>query len=171
MPIILEELKVRLAAAQARHLAAQQKFQAAQTELNAAAADFNVWNNAVNVEAREEAARASEAAKNQIPIILEPESQPASTEPAPSSEEGEEPINKTKLVRDLLLQNHGGMTPAAIWDAFHQQVPGASRNYLYSVLKRLRDKEEVTQRRGKYILKVKPIPAEPEGEKGGLFVN
>jgi uncharacterized protein HemX len=173
MPTILEDLKLRLAAAQARHAVAQQKLQVAQVEFNSATAEVNIWNNAVMIETRDESARAAEAAKDQIPIDLPSE---ATVEAAVSDaeqievqpEEDEEPVNKTEAVREILRQNPGGMTPAALWAAFQQQAPNTRRNYLYSVLKRLRDYEEVAQRRGKYVLKVKPPTNE---EKGGLFVN
>jgi len=168
---MLEELKARSMAAANRLVAAQARLALAQQEVQSAQLEVNVWGNAVNIEAREEAARAAEAARNQIPITLGPAVEATDVEAeAPADvqpEEGEEPVNKTQLVRDLLLQNHSGMTPAAIWSAFHEQAPNASRNYLYSVLKRLRDNEEVTQRRGKYVLKSRPIPEHKEG----LFVN
>jgi hypothetical protein len=172
MPTILEELKLRLAAAQARHLAAQQKHQAATAELNAATVDFNVWNSAVSVETREEAARVAEAAKNQLPMALIEEPSPLEPTQTENQEEEDEPVNKTEFIRELLRQNHAGMTPAAIWAAFHAQAPKASRQYMYSVLKRLRDKKEVDQKRGKYVLKVKPISEEAAADdKEGLFVN
>jgi cell pole-organizing protein PopZ len=174
MPTILEELKARVAAAQARHAAANQKFQATQAELQAAAGEFNIWNNALNIETREEAARAAEAAKDQIPITLEAAVEEALA-PDPVSEqpivlEDEEPVNKTNLVRDLLRANPTGLTVATIWTEFHQQAPKASRNYLYSVLKRLRDKKQIEQKRGKYMLKAKPTVTVDETFVGGATI-
>ena len=173
---ILEELKARQAQALARQAAAQAAWQAAQVEMNAANAELGIWNSAVAIETREEAARAAAAAKDQIPMglqanmeaAMEPESPQAELEPEP--EEESEQFNKTEYVRDLLRANPGGLTIATIWTAFHQQAPKASRNYLYSVLKRLRDKKQVEQKRGKYMFKAKP-PAAEQIVEGGLLVN
>jgi hypothetical protein len=175
MPTILEELKARLAAAQARQAIAQQRYQAAAAEVNAASADFNVWNNAVTVEMREEAARAAEAAKDQIqiPITLQPSVDealvlvPEEDQTQELGLEDEEPVNKTNLVREILSQSQTGIAPRAIWLEFHQRAPKASRNYLYSVLKRLRDKKQVDVRRGKYMLKAKPAVTVDETFVGG----
>lgn len=172
MPTMLEELKSRQATAQARQAAAQTRWVAAQAELNAATGELNIWNNAVAIETREEVARAAEAAKDQIPMTLQPEFEtalePESPEVQRQVEEEEESVNKTEFVRDLLRQNPGGMTPKAIWIAFHQQAPKASRNYLYSILKRLRDKKQVEQKRGKYMLKAKPAVTLDETFVGGV---
>ncbi len=173
MPIILEELKIRLAAAQARHANAQARLQATQGEFNAATQNLNVWANAVNIEAAEEAARASEAAKDQMPINLQmPTSSVAEAAANEDSSTDEEPINKTEFVRDLIRVSQG-ITSDAIWKAFHQAAPNGSKNYLYSVLKRLRDKDEISQRRGKYFLKAKPAIASSEetDDKRELFMN
>ena len=174
MPTMLEELKSRQATAQARQAAAQTRWLAAQAELNAATGELNIWNNAVAIETREEAARVAESAKDQISMTLQPDFEAAPEPESPESqsqiEEEDESVNKTELVRELLRQNPGGMTPRVIWTAFHQQAPKASRNYLYSVLKRLRDKKQVEQKRGKYMLKAKP-PAAEQIVEGGLLVN
>ena len=174
MPTILEELKSRLATAQARQALAQQRWQAAQAEINAANGEVNIWNNALAVETRDEAVRVAEAAKNDVPAavqtsfeaVMESE-QPETPVTESQPDEEDEQVNKTELVRDLLRENPTGMTPAAIWTAFHQQAPKASRNYMYSVLKRLRDKKQVEQKRGKYMLKAKPAVTVDETFVGG----
>jgi hypothetical protein len=52
------------------------------------------------------------------------------------------------------------MTPADLWKAHKEEI--SSRPYLYSILKRMRDKDEVALRRGKYVLKPKPSEVRPE---------
>jgi hypothetical protein len=58
-------------------------------------------------------------------------------------------INKTNLIRDAIRQ-HPGASPADLWDAVKEQV---SRTYLYSVLKRLKENDEVMVRRKRYYFK------------------
>lgn len=62
--------------------------------------------------------------------------------------------NKTDLVRDTLRQQAGGTTPKDLWRALQGQIK--HRPYLYSILKRLKDKDEVAVRRGKYFLLQRP---------------
>ena len=75
-----------------------------------------------------------------------------------------EPISKTEAVRELLREHPAGLTSPDLWKGFQIKVPNTERAYLYSVLKRLRDKDEVMVRRGKYMLKIKP--SEIKGENG-----
>jgi hypothetical protein len=159
MAAILEELKVRLLSTQKRLTDAQQAFTAAQSELQAAQMEFNVWNTAYNLENREETARLASASKNQISMDL-PEVQ-SQEEPHPNVEE--QTTNKTELVREILRQHPAGINPADLWREFQGRASGTSRQYLYSVLKRLRDKEYVATRRGKYFLRTKPQEGESEG--------
>ena len=61
-------------------------------------------------------------------------------------------IQKTELIRETLRQ-HSGMTPGELYNVVKSHV---ARPYMYSVLKRLRDKEEVVVRRKKYHIKPTP---------------
>ncbi len=157
MNIVLEELKVRFAEAQKRLAEATQRFQLAQQALNSAQNDHNVWNAAVQIEMREEQAKAAAAKENQLPMQL-PESkqeQPAvATETPSQSVVTSDAVNKTEFVRDVLAKHPTGMTPADLWREVRGQF--AHRPYLYSVLKRLKDRDEVTVRRNKYVLKTRP---------------
>lgn len=176
MTLVLEELKGRLEAAQKRLATAQQRFQAAQVELQAAQGDCNVWGAAVLIETREDAARAAAANENQLPMPLSVQHpQPQQKSPiVPISASGSylelqpecptspDTTNKTDLVRDLLRQHASGMTPADLWESAKGQI--SSRAYLYAILKRLRDRDEVTQRRKKYVLKFKPLEAKSESD-------
>jgi hypothetical protein len=73
--------------------------------------------------------------------------------------DSQEPVNQTEAVRELLRRHPGGMTPSDIW----REVSGQFkyRAYLYSVLKRLRDREEVVMRRKKYALKAQQEAPQP----------
>ena len=162
----LDELRSKLAAAQARNAAATARFQLAQAELQAAQQDVNVWNHAVVIESREEAARI--AALESQPSQLTLESGDIDTEASleekaleeaaeAQREEVGEPVNKTEQVREILRRHPAGIDPATLWRTFNAQFPNTSRAYLYAVLKRLRDKEQVFQKKGKYMLKSKPL--------------
>jgi hypothetical protein len=82
---------------------------------------------------------------------------PVEATPAPSHEIIEPASsatdNKTELVRELLAQHPEGMTPAEIWHALRNHV---ARAYVYSILKRLKDADEIIylRRRKKYSLRV-----------------
>jgi len=82
---------------------------------------------------------------------------PPTTIAAPSLEppnDTSEVLNKTDIVRSLLKQHPTGMSAVDIWKAVGAQFN--HRPYLYSVLKRLRDRQEIVKRRNKYCLTVIP---------------
>lgn len=139
MTDFLDELKARFADAQKRLQVAQAELQAANTRLQGIAQEFNSLQFLLN----------QENAK------LQHQTKPAPTEatdanvPQQTSE-----INKTDMIRDLLRQQADGLSPTEIWKQVKTQM--SHRAYLYSVLKRLKDKDEVIVRRGKYIIKIVP---------------
>ena len=159
----LEDLKARLAVAHKILAEATQQLQVAQQNQQKAASDFNVWNAAVAILTREEQAKQAAAHENQLPIGLSaPTPEPVQSSPTNSTQlqtsEAGSP-NKTEIVRELLRQHPSGMTPSEIWKELGDQI--GNRPYLYSVLKRLRDRDEVTLRRNKYAVKIKPEDARP----------
>lgn len=160
MNALLDGMRERLEKAKIRMASAQQVFQAAQAELQAAMAEFNVWNAAINLEVREDEKRLAESHANQIPMNL-PELQPKPTAEETADDclaravQAAAAINKTEKVREILRAHGNGVTPAGIWTEVKDHL--SSRAYLYSVLKRLRDNDEVSIRKGKYQLKPKPI--------------
>jgi hypothetical protein len=79
---------------------------------------------------------------------------------APAVPAGE--LNKTEIVRELLRQHSAGMTPSDIWKQVKAQIP--HRPYLYSILKRLKDKGDITDKRGKYFFKFAPKPEEAKDQ-------
>ncbi|SRR5579875_2110294 len=151
----LEDLKTRLAIAHKALADATQQLQIAQQAHQKAMSDYNIFSAAVGILSREEEEKKAAAQEKQIPIALTVSvSDSASPTDAVTTQISETAPNKTELVRELLRQHIGGMTPSEIWKELKGQF--VHRPYLYSVLKRLRDREEVTFRRNKYALKVKP---------------
>jgi hypothetical protein len=161
MDPLLDGMRERLEKAKARLAKAQLGFQAAQAEMQAAAGECSIWNSALSLVMRDEEKRLAESHEKQIPMNL-PELQPT-----PSAEKATEnggplqaaqagaAINKTEKVREVLREHETGITPAGIWTEVQDHFSG--RPYLYAVLKRLRDNDEVSIRRGKYQLKPKPV--------------
>lgn len=162
----IETLKVRQQEAQKRLQMAQQRLALAQAENNAATQEYNSWNFALAIEMQkvQREAVAAEAAKQVGPpapargLNNWPVTSTATATPTPAPE-----INKTGLVRDALRQNPAGMTPNEIWKQLKTQINDHA--YIYSVLKRLRDRKEVTKKRGKYCLS-HPQPADDAANNG-----
>jgi hypothetical protein len=128
----LEYLKAGFEDAQKRFQVAQQKMQVMQAEFNLIAQEFNAWQTLL---------RAEQAKLNPVGPQI------AVLEPPKAKNES----NQTDAVRELLKQRPGGMTPSDIWKEIGSGL--SNRAYLYSVLKRLRDKGDAIERRGKYYLK------------------
>ncbi len=151
MSQFLEELKIRLVDSAKRLQAAQQKTAIAQAELQAVTQEYNSLQHLANVEA----ARNQQSAGTPITVnVTSRIVQPA----LPQASE----TNKTETIRELLRQHPTGMTPTDIWKEVKDQM--AHRPYLYSILKRLKDKDEVTVRRGKYVMKIMPKADEGRGQ-------
>jgi hypothetical protein len=151
MSQFLDELKTRLAEVLKRLQAAQQKAQAAQGELQAVTQEYNSLQYLANIEAARTQQSAGTSVTTTVPSRI-------AQSALPQAIEG----NKTETVRELLRQHPTGMTPTDIWKEVKNQM--AHRPYLYSILKRLKDKDEVTVRRGKYIAKILPKPEESRGQ-------
>ena len=162
MATILEEIQTRLAEAQKRLTEANAAFAVAQQAQAQANHNFNVWNMALQVEQRDEKLRQDKANEKQLPLptAMKEEASPvavpsiavpiASEQPTDNSETP----NKTDAVRNLLRQHPNGMSAVDIWKEVREDFK--HRPYLYSVLKRLRDREEIVKRRNKYCLIVIP---------------
>jgi len=160
----LEMLKARLADAQQRLQVAQAALQKAQLEHNAVMQEFGSWQNAVAVETRRE--QNSAQATVRIVVGASPPAAArviASTPAMPSVVPSD--INKAELIRDVLRQYPNGITPADLWREVRDQV---GRAYVYSVLKRLKDRKQVAERRGKYFLQIVPKASEDNKEPGHI---
>jgi len=157
----LEQLKADLAEAQKRLQEAQAKMQAYQLIFQAAHADVQSYQRVVDAQTKKEQAAAEQ--------VFGPREAPAA--PAPTAPESPAPgspapgVNKTDLIREALRQ-HPGATPADLFEVVRGQV---GRAYLYSVLKRLRENEEVMIRRKKYWLRA--ISKPEQGTEDGQRVN
>jgi hypothetical protein len=140
MSDLLERLKEGLAEAQKRQAEVGRRFQIVQLEFQAANAELVGYQKVLELETRRELEKAAAA--------------PAEG-PATKAEQQAEAveINKTQLVKDALA-DHPGLTPAQLYGALKHQMP--RRNYLYSVLKRLKDRKQVCEKRGKYYLPAVP---------------
>jgi hypothetical protein len=159
MSKILEELQVRVADSKSRLDIATKSFQSAQAVFQQAQQDHNVWNMALVAEQRDEQRRAATATEKQLPLptTAQAEAKPpvwGEQEVSDLAGEPAEPFNKTDTVRALLRRHPGGMTAVDIWNEVSDDFK--HRPYLYSVLKRLRDREEIVKRRNKYCLKLTP---------------
>lgn len=153
-------------AAQAEFQAIQQKLTAAQAEFQAAAQEFQAFQTLVNVQTRKEqpangTPSAAPVASGEVSVGAhlvyhsgKPVPQRVENAQQPISEQDNKPEgNKTEAVRMLLRTHPGGMTPSEIWKNLQSQL--SNRVYLYSILKRLKDRGEVRDKRGKYYFNVK----------------
>lgn len=158
----LQETQDRLQIAQTEHMAAQRRFQHAHQEFQLANTEFNAFNAAFDVESKREAAKVAEALEAQTPLPLESLSEgftPAETAPDDGAalrpdnnndtgvEDNGDSSSRTQLVRKLINESHG-ITPAEMWELMKTDIK--RRAYLYSILARLKERKQVTVRRGKY---------------------
>lgn len=151
MSQFLEELKTRMAEALKSLQAAQQKSAIAQAELQAVTQEYNSLAHLANVET----ARIQQSTGAPINVTV------SSRIAQPALPQGSD-TNKTETIRELLRQHPTGMTPTDIWKEVKDQM--AHRPYLYSILKRLKDKDEVCVRRGKYVMKIMPKSEDGRGQ-------
>jgi hypothetical protein len=140
MSHLIDRLKDGLAEAQKRQLEVGKRFQVVQGEWAAVNAEVNGYLKVIELETRRELEQAAVA----------PQIEGPSTE---ADQQAEQDSNKTQLIRDALAE-HPGLTPAQVWGAVKNQV--GRRNYVYSVLKRLKDRKQVVEKRGKYYLPTMP---------------
>jgi hypothetical protein len=134
----LENCKARLLEAQKRLQESQQELQAAQIKFQTANQEVASFQYMIAFETRKEQERSGFPMGPATPNAAQPQSSRVTE------------INKTDLVRQT-LQRHAGMTSLELWTELKSQI--SSRNYLYSILKRLRDNDEVTVKRKKYSIK------------------
>jgi len=164
----MPEAKSKLEAAQKRFMDAQSEFQRAQQKINVAQAEFQqatlefqAYQTLVNKEQR---TNAPDAIVSQLPLAHAASQPPhrfvtrigptqtvglpnLATPPQTPDDNSSEP-SKTGAVREILKRHPAGMTPAEMWVHVHSQI--VNRVYLYSILKRLKERGDVRARRGKY---------------------
>lgn len=158
----IEICKERFAESQRRFGSAHQTLQKAQQEFAQAQLEQNNWHGVLNSEVARLARLQNAAQANQglLPIPPAASNGTEHTQPSSSTPETGSDINKTELVRELLNQHTEGMTPGEVWAVLKNQIP---RPYVYSILKRLKDADQViyNRRRKRYSLR---ITTKPEGE-------
>lgn len=142
----LEYLKSGFESAQKRFQETQQRMQKMQAEFGAVVQEFNAWQTLYQAEMAKQGA-APQAAPP-APKLPNNRSIRVSLFPRPKSDN-----NQTEAVRAVLRERPAGMTPNEIWKQVESQM--ANRTYLYSVLKRLKEKGDAVERRGKYYPKQK----------------
>jgi hypothetical protein len=147
----LDTIKLRLAETQREHQEATAEFQRAQAKFQTIAQRLQSWQIAFQTETQREQAEAAHANQG----TKQPETPPRPVQNATITiVAGNHDVNKTDLIRQCLRQHPAGMTGKELWDAVKIQI--SHRPYVYSVLKRLQDNEEVIVRRKKYRLVPKP---------------
>jgi hypothetical protein len=168
MRSILEELQTRVAEAEKRVNEAGSQLQAADKAYSAAVNEMNVWRSALEEETRRQQAakqgqgvfvgmeRLVAEAPNPKQLSIEASAvvDPSTTfliQPDGTISIQSGGTNKTELIRAILRQNPAGLTPPQIWGLVSAHFK--HRPYLYSVLKRLKDHDEVITRRNKYLLR------------------
>jgi hypothetical protein len=158
MQNFLEDLQARVADAEKRVRDAGSALQIADKAYNAAVNELQVWRSALDAEDRAQQAR--QAVFAGMENLVSPAAQDSITESGNASIERTDLVqtgmtNKTELIRSLLRQNPAGLTPPQIWERVADQFK--HRPYLYSVLKRLKDHNEVVTRRNKYMLRPQEV--------------
>ncbi len=166
MSEFIDMLRQRLNDAQKRLLDSQTHLQEAQAKHQAVAQEFSSLQTLINIEmakaqgslqpgGQPQPVGAQPGAPFRVVISPRPTTAPAPmATPQPHALPGvaESPaINQTEMIREVLRQHTNGITPAQVWIKVKEHV---ERNYVYSVLKRMKDKGEVKERRGKYYLQV-----------------
>jgi hypothetical protein len=170
----LEEIKTRLDDATKRLTEASQALQMAQHRHQSLAAEVGSYQKIMEVEARRlhflqlekqqpqghhEHNSSRTISATTVAAAIAGLVEPPRSEP----ENGASDVSKTELIRLLIEQHPTGINPAQLWTALKGQV--THRQYIYSVLKRLKDRKQVTERRGKYFIQAAPKP-ESEKEAG-----
>lgn len=165
----VEFLKTRQQEAARKLQVAQVQLQQAQLAFNQAQQQATSWTIALQTElqrAQQEAAAAARPVERAEPTAQSsasadeqppspPPLSPPNVKPTSANEAAEQiasapEINKTILVRNVLSQHPDGITPVEIFKELKNQVSAA---YVHSVLHRLKERDEIVKRRGKYSLK------------------
>jgi|SRR5580700_3828171 hypothetical protein len=148
----LEYLKSGFEDAQKRFQETQARMQAMQAEFNVIAQEFNAWQTLY---------RAEMAKQGTMPLPESPKPHLQRANGVPRLVASKQP-SQTDVVRAMLKERPAGMTPNEIWREVESQM--TNRTYLYSVLKRLKERGDAIERRGKYYPK-------PEAEGGPTVVQ
>lgn len=166
MNVFLDTLRERHADATKRLTEATQRFQKMQSEMQSLQQEASSLAIVIQREvAREQAEQATRIINQEtLPLIGNanlqiPHQQPKEVVASEGEiNKPESEVNKTELIRDALQRHPGGMAPGEVWKEVRGQI--SNRSYVYAVLARLKDREQVTVRRGKYIFRLPQKPTE-----------
>jgi hypothetical protein len=171
----LETLKTRVTESQKRWQEAQHKLTVAQQEFQLAQNEFVNWQGVLQAEMRrlgqlppvppppppgqpqpQQRVLTSSGGIRVIPAQVAVANQPQPPAPnsgPPAQDLANSDVNKTELIREVLRQHPAGMTPKEIRIALKDEV---SRDYVYAVLKRLKDRDQIVfqRKKRKYFMRV-----------------
>jgi hypothetical protein len=168
------ELKTRLEDAQKRYAEATQHLQSAQAHHVAIGQEVGSLQFLYQKELRKEQGNASPAQPQGADVITAHVSTTIQSAgrgallPENAVPERAE-VNKTEIVREILQQHPNGMTPTDLWKSLSGQI--TYRAYLYSILKRLKDKGDVFQKRGSKKYFPKMMPKSEEGKESHAMIQ
>lgn len=172
MSQFIDMLKERLVNAQSRFQEKQLRLQQAQAEHQMVAQEVASLTTLINLETAREQQKALQEHRPPVPrpvISTAPQpvhpvplpaqavppgptqAQPIAASGAMSASGAASSESKTEVIRDILRKHTNGITPAQVWVLVRESV---ERPYLYSILKRMKDRGEVEERAGKYYLQV-----------------
>jgi hypothetical protein len=152
----LAEVENNLAESKKSFQEAQQKANVAQIAFQSAQNELNIWTGAANaIKIRLERLRQQvEQEQPKEPSLDKPTAGllPSANDTLRSIAEssGSQDVNKTEMIRSVLRRHPAGITPAELWRELNGEV---SRDYVYAVLKRLKDRDQISYRRKKYSLR------------------
>ena len=157
----VETLKSRVAESRQRLDEARKNFEVVEGVLKKAVAEYTAWEGALQSELRKPVTVAAVGLAAGVAAATATGTQ-ANVPPIAAD------LNQTDLIRDALRRRPTGLTPAELWKVVGDQV--ANRSYIYAVLGRLKERDQVYVRRGKYHIKVVE-KSEPDGENQELVVQ
>jgi hypothetical protein len=166
----VEICKERFTESQRRFQTAHQGLQKAQQEFAQAQLDQNNWQGVLASEMARLGRLQQAAQANQGTLPITP-SVPSTAEPvkqiSANTSTSVADVNKTEMVRELLNQHAEGMTPGEVWAVLKNYIP---RPYVYSILKRLKDADQViyNKRRKRYSMRVAPKNEEEIKEQASI---
>ena len=151
----LEGVENNLAESKKSYQEAQQKASVAQLAFQGAQNELNIWTGAANaIKVRltrlREQVQQEQPTSPDKPITNLLASATSTLRAIAESSNGSQDVNKTEMIRAVLRRHPAGITPAELWQELNGEV---SRDYVYAVLKRLKDRDQISYRRKKYSLR------------------
>jgi hypothetical protein len=171
-----QELTEKLQAAQRAHQGATQYLQATQGEYNIAVQELNGLQVTIGAISRRDelSAKADAVTVQPTPVTIPVATAtlaPTNTETQipDKSQSDESSVNKTEIIRDVLRAHPNGLTPVEIWRSVKEHI--LRRSYVYAVLGRLKDRDQVTVRRGKYFFRATTKPEDVKSQEQSMPIQ